>query len=461
MMTADMQTSQLDQAFSRIEAMAKRDGTDAELLVETGERLSIGVSAGDIDRFEAEQSCVAGLRIIFDGVEGYSWTESLEATDLENAYKEAFENAKFAVRGRTSGSDRVELFSGPPVAEDATLFNSSLGRISLEEKLDRARRLESVAKSVDSRIEKVPYNRYWESSSDHSIYNTRGVRARQRETASGGYSYVLAKQGEESRMAGESFYSRDAQTAPVDAVAKSSAEKAIGKLGSTAPTTGQYAVVLDREVVAELIELFAGYFSAKSVSERTSLFGDATKNELGKMVASPLVSLTDDPNLSGGVGNRPFDAEGAATKKTRLIEAGRLNAFLTNSFYSKKLNMPHTASATRSAKTQLQIGYSNLVLEPGNNTFEQLVSGSEPVIYVNDISGLHSGFRAGSGEFSLPAEGELWQNGKRVKSICNFVISGSVRELLNGVEKVSSRMSDCTRAVVAPDLRIKSLSIAG
>lgn len=456
--------AQLETCFSGISDIAKRDHAEVELLVEGGETLRLSVNEGKLEKFDSSQSHVGGLRVILNGVEGYCWTESLADDDLQAAYYEALENARFAARGRTAdqlATEAVEMFQPESkVVEDTSLFNDSLTSVSIDDKIARAIEIERRTKETDARIASVPYNSYGESSGEFLVFNSRGVRGRQRRTSVSGYSYCLAKQGDETRMAGESFFTRDASvvaSAVLDEVARTAAEKALSKLGASSPETGRYPIVIDRDVVAELFGLIVGYFSAKSVSEKTSIFGE----DLGKPIASPLLSLTDDPAISGGVGNQTFDAEGAPARKTELIRDGVLKSFLTNSVYAKKLRLPHTANASRSPKGELGIGPSNLIVAPGKDSFESLLKAYPKLIYVTDFTGYHAGFREGSGEFGFQSEGELFENGKRTKALCNFVVAGSIRELLSGVEKVSSRTTKIVSSVVAPDLLITSLSVAG
>ena len=179
------------------------------------------------------------------------------------------------------------------------------------------------------------------------------------------------------------------------------------------------------------------------------------------MIASPVVTFVDDPFLADGPAARAFDSEGAACQVTPLISAGRLSNFLTNSVLSRRLNLPHTASASRSAKSQLDVGISNLVITPGTQSLEQLLAKYPRVIYITDFTGYHAGYQDGSGDFSLQSEGELWQNGKRVKPLCNFVTSGNLLKVLKDIEAVSSRRLHPNSSVIAPDLLIPSLSIAG
>lgn len=458
----------MESKFRHLESLAKNDGVELELLVERGDALGLSVSKGKLEKFDSSQTQVGGIRVVLNGVEGYSWTESLETPDLEAAYRDALESARFTSRGE-SQAVRVELWGAghKKVDEDPSLFNDSSQKVPLESKIERAKLLESQSLGRDSRIANVPYNRYSETSGEIMIFNSKGVRARQRRSGVMGYTYCLAKSGEgstaESRMAGESFFTRNALNVPIDTVAASAAEKAVAKLGAVSPETGRYPIVIDCEVVAELFGLIADYFSAKSLAEKTTIYGKEKdpRANLGQTIGSPLLEIVDDPQLEGGVGNRPFDAEGVPTNKTTIVEKGILKNFLSNSVYAKRLGLSHTANASRSARSQLDVAPSNLVVKGGKETLQKLLASYPKVIYVTDFTGYHAGFQHGSGAFSFQSEGELWENGQRVSALCNFVVAGSIDEMLKGIEKVSSRQSPKTSNVVAPDLLISSLSVAG
>lgn len=452
-----MSASDFEKPFSKLETAARADGAEVELLVERSEIFSASFQKGRPEKFDASNSHCAGLRVIAHGYEGYSFSENLSEVALLEAYREAYKNAEFTARAGDT-SRKVELMdAGTPVPENEALRNESLGSLDVASKLDRAKTLEEAALAVDPRITSVPYNGYSESESEFQILNSRGVRRRQRKTSVTGYSYCLAKNGEEGRMAGESYFTRRSELFDAKEVARVAAEKAVAKLGATPPETGNYPVVIDAKVASSFLGLMLDSFSAKSVEEKTSLFAD----KLDQMIASPVLSFTDDPFLADGPAARAFDSEGAACQLTPLISKGRLANFLTNSVLAKRLKLPHTASASRSAKSQLDIGISNLVVAPGEQTLQQLLAKYPRVIYITDFTGYHSGYQDGSGDFSLQSEGELWENGKRIKPLCNFVTSGNILQVLHDIEAVSSRRLHPSSSVIAPDLLIPSLSIAG
>jgi hypothetical protein len=219
----------------------------------------------------------------------------------------------------------------------------------MAEKIQRAIDLEQLPKALDSRIGSVPYNAYNEYLSERFVFNSRGVRAHQKENYVYAYAYPLAKQGDDTRQGGEVYFGRDARNVPIQEIVKQAVEKTVSKLGATPPETGRYSIVIDRDQVVNLVGVIADYFSAKSVAEKTSIFS----GDRGQVIASPLFTLLDDPKIEGGMGNRSFDGEGAPTIANAIVDGGVLKNFMTNSVYAKRLGLPHTANAARSAKGSL------------------------------------------------------------------------------------------------------------
>jgi PmbA protein len=448
---------QIEPIFEKIERSAKADGCEVELLLEAGERFSVSFESGKLEKYDTSSSRCAGFRVIDHGYEGYSYSEDLSEAALMLAYRKALENAKFTAKA-ADPSRQVRLFrGGGDVAEMPELFNTSGSEMQVSEKIESARKLEAAAKEYDARIASVPYNAYVESEGEIQILTSAGIRRRQRYSGVHAYAYCIARQNEESRMSGESFFTRQARELKTEEVARVAAQRALEKLGATPPLTGNYPVVIDCEVASEIFGLISDYFSAKAVKERNSLFSD----ELGNAIASSKLTVVDDPFLKDGLGTRAFDSEGAASCKTTLIENGKLTGFLTNSVYAERMKLPHTASGSRGARGELDISISNMVVQKGQASLEDLLKRHPKLIFVTEFTGYHSGFTAGSGDFSLQAEGELWENGKRVRPLSNFVVSGNIRQLLLSIEDLSSRVRRPVSAVIAPDLLIRELSIAG
>jgi PmbA protein len=204
--------------------------------------------------------------------------------------------------------------------------------------------------------------------------------------------------------------------------------------------------------------MISSYFSAKEVHEGKSLF----EGKLGQQIASEKFELIDDPFEMKGTGVRPFDDEGAPSKKTDLIERGTLKNFLTNLEFASRMKLPHTSHAARGPSSSMDISPTNLVVQKGTKSLNELLSSSAKVVYLTNFSGgLHAGFKESTGDFSMPAEGFLYENGESVGPIDQFVMSGNVLDLLLEIVDLGDEYNEPGSSMICPDVLIKSLSFAG
>lgn len=455
-----MMLDQLNPILTKLSLRAKADSAEAEVLATAREGLSITSDKKRLGKFSSNLSLVAGVRVVKNGAEGYCSTEDLSEKALVQAYEEALANAEFNSKhgvadpdlkmiGKQTGYREIER---PDIAIDPS---------QIESKIQKAIELESACFERDKRVTAVAYNGYSETRAEVRVFNTNGVDQSYRDYSVSAYAYPLAKQGEETRMASEIFIARNPAEFNPKTLADAATDKAVAKLGSTQPLTGRYPILLDREPAESLIDFFLGYLSAKSVHEKLSVY----EGKLEQPVASKVFSLIDDPFLDEGIASRPFDSEGVPSKALTMVENGILKSYLLNSIYSRKLKMSNTGHASRSPMGTLDIGPSNSVVKPGVESREQLLKRHPKTIVITELMGLHAGFQEGSSDFSFQAEGELWENGKRVSPLSDFVVSGNLKEMMMNIEAVASwptgKAAAIDSSVVTPELLISELSIAG
>src|SRR5439155_12990157 len=122
--------------------------------------------------------------------------------------------------------------------------------------------------------------------------------------------------------------------------------------------------------------------------------------------------------LVDGLASGPFDGEGSPRRRLPLIEDGRLLTFLFDSRTARRAGRTTTASAERSSyRSPPSVGSSNLVVEPGADTLEELVRRAGDGLYVTDVVGLHSGVNPVSGTFSVGATGILIEGGELAEPV--------------------------------------------
>jgi PmbA protein len=446
-----MSASVMDKAVDAVLEIAQSKGYQLEVL--GAEKLSTAISyqGRKLEQFQFSETRQLGVRLIDGQHEGVAYTESLDPDSLESVVSEARENARMIKREWIS-----ELHSASSLPDLKGIYNPLLEDVAVEKKLDAAAGLESAALDYDTRITNVAYARYGDTRMQSWIANTRGLRGSYRLNACYAYAHCLAKDGDAGVMAGDFELHRGFDKLDTKRIAETAARKTLERLGADRPATGKYTIVFENRVAEDLVGMIAGYFSGKSVDDKTSPLA----GKLGQKIFSEQITLTDDPHFIEGQGSRPFDDEGYATQKTALIENGRVNAFLTNSVLARKLKLAHTASAARAPSTDLDVTMSNLLVKPGTHTLESLLNADSKVILITDIMG-KAGFRAASGDFSLPVEGQLYENGKRVAPLKDFLISGNILQLFSAVEAVGQDVMLPTGHTVSPSLLVRGLNVAG
>ncbi|MGZ3743230.1 MAG: TldD/PmbA family protein [Pseudobdellovibrionaceae bacterium] len=443
----------LKETFNNIIEEARREGAKVELLVSGGENLSLEYSQRKLEKFESTQSQMAGFRVALGASQGYAYTENLSKEALFRAYKEALSNAKTL---KSSEAQEIPFAKPQTVKNMAEFFNPE--EISMDRKMEVAKLLEEICLIQDPRIQSVPYSGYNEGLSFKRVLNSEGLDQEFKQNYYSGYSYSLAKEGEDSKMGGESFFARSFKDIKAEEVAKEGVRKALSLLGAQKLKTGNYAVVIDRAQFRTVMMMFAGYLSAKDVYEEKSLF----KGRLNQKIASEKFQLIDDPFDVRGTAARPFDSEGAASQKTVVFEKGVLKNLLTNLEYARKLNLPHTAHASRTPASAMDISPTNLVLEKGTKTLQEMLSKYEKVIHLTEFTGsLHSGFKESTGDFSMPAEGFLYEKGKMMGPVDQFVMSGNILDLLLEIDELGNEYAKPGNSLLCPDVLVKSLSFAG
>lgn len=108
---------------------------------------------------------------------------------------------------------------------------------------------------------------------------------------------------------------------------------------------------------------------------------------LGKVVASPLVSIYDDPSLPGGFGSYYFDDEGWLASPTQIVEAGILRRGITDLYSATVLGLERTANGRRQDFTRKAYArMSNTFFGRGETPVSDLFAQVEDGVYLEKWS---------------------------------------------------------------------------
>ena len=145
-----------------------------------------------------------------------------------------------------------------------------------------------------------------------------------------------------------------------------------------------------------------------SVAKKASVFHD----QMGEMIASPIVNAVDDGTMANEWGSINIDDEGMPTQRTQLIKDGRLTNFLTDRIGAQQTGYARSGSGRReSYKFAPASRMRNTFIEPGEDSIGDMIASIDKGIYASHMGG--GSVQPGTGEFNFAVtEGYYIENGK-------------------------------------------------
>lgn len=236
-------------------------------------------------------------------------------------------------------------------------------------------------------------------------------------------------------------------------IGRTAGERAVKRLNPRKASTGRVPVVFEPRVASTLIGHLVAAINGEAVARRTSFLAD----KLGERLLRDGICIIDDPLRRRGLRSQPFDAEGVAGRPIALVENGVLKSFVLDSATGRELGMATTGHAQRGVSSAPSPGPTNLHLEAGTRTPEQLISDITEGFYVVDLIG--RGVNLVTGDYSRGAAGFWIENGELTYPVSEVTIAGHLLELYRGLEPASDLAF--RYGVNAPTVRLEGLTVAG
>ena len=427
--------------------------TSAELYLSCGQVRTLSRREGEREGLEASEIDGAGVRVARDGRVGFASAGGADLAAIKDLYALALEQLPHAA------PDRRRVFPGPQTGgEDeslaVTLWDEKLFSAPWTDVEARLIEAEAAAKSQPG-VAKVLRCEYGESRGTTVVAGTSGLLASERGGSASVSLVVAAEDGAEVQL-GEG-YRAERRAAALDfaAAGREAGRRAGSLLGARRAAAGKRAVLFEPWVGGEFLELLAELLSAAEVQGGRSLLAD----KIGRLVASPLVTLRDDPRRHGGLGSSRFDDEGLPTRDKAMIEAGILRGYFHDTASAARAGVISNGCAYRGSYKDLPApGASNLYLAPGTLKREELIAGTPSGILVSEVLGMHM-VDPVSGAFSVGISGISIEKGLLARPIKGAMMSGQFLDLLAGVDGVADDLS-FEGSLGAPTFRAAALDIA-
>ncbi len=194
-----------------------------------------------------------------------------------------------------------------------------------------------------------------------------------------------------------------------------------------------------------------------SVHKKSSRF----LNKVGEKIFSEKITIYDDPRNKDAISYSFYDFDGIPTRKTTIVDKGRLREFLWNYYWAKLAGTESTGNGFRAPRTgEYDIRAINLTIEPGKRPLSDIIGDISRGVYVMSFQGVHS-TNPDSGMFSVMANPAFYIEDGEIKGcLLGAAITDNVDSVFSRVEEVSStvmyNMTTTLPWVLVKNIRITS-----
>ena len=431
-------------------AKAKRAGADAaDAVFVSGTSLSVAMRLGETEKVERAEGQDLGLRVFVGTKQASVSTSDTEPEALAQLVDRAVAMAREVPEDPYCGIADPELIADAPKALDSCdSFEPETGEL-----MSWARRAEDCARAVDGVTNSEGAEASW-SRNRIALAISNGFAGRREESRFGLAASVLA--GEGTGMERDYEYSSAVHAKDLDdpkEIGRKAGERAVRRLNPQKLETGAMPVVYDPRVSRSLIGHLASAINGSGVARGTSFL----KDKMGERLFAEGINIVEDPHRHRGLKSKTFDAEGLPTTWKRIIDGGRLTTWLLDLRAARQLGLTPTGHAARGTGGPPSPSVTNLYLEAGQQSPEDLMADIKDGIYVTELIGM--GINGVTGDYSRGAAGFRIENGKLTEPVSEVTVAGNLIDMfahLTPADDLSFKYG-----TDAPTIRIDGMTVAG
>jgi PmbA protein len=210
--------------------------------------------------------------------------------------------------------------------------------------------------------------------------------------------------------------------------------------------------LFDPRIAGSLLTHFAAAITGGAIARK----GSFLLGKLGEKIFAETVRIVDDPLRIRGLRSRPFDGEGLPVARMDLVSDGILRTWTAESASARQLGIEPTGHAVRGASGPPGAGPSNLFIEPGGRSREELLADFPEALLVTELIG--QGINYVTGDYSRGAAGFMVRNGEIAEPVAEITIASNLLDMFATLEPGSDL--EFRRGIDAPTLLIPEMTVA-
>ncbi|MBM4263014.1 MAG: TldD/PmbA family protein [Deltaproteobacteria bacterium] len=450
-----MERPELTQELGReILAKAKsRGATAGDVVMVEGDSFFVTVRMGEVEKISQSGEKRLGLRLFLGNSSASASTSDISRDAIDKLIDDTVQMARATAQDPSGGLPAKELLARN--VPDLALLDDAGGTLSVDERIQMALDLEKAALSHDPRITNSEGAEFSNGSGRVIYASSEGFAGEYRGSTYGISVAPVAK--ENGSMQRDYWYSSNRRFDRLEspqAVGKRAAERTVRRLGARKVATCEVPIIFEPEIAGSLLRNLSSAISGYALYKGASFLA----GKLGEQIASENVTVIDDGTIAGALGSKPFDAEGLPISKKVIVENGKLQSYLLDTYSGKKLGMPSTGNASRSVGEPPGVSPTNFYFAAGTHGPEEIIGSVKNGFYVTELIGF--GVNMVTGDYSRGAAGLWIENGKLTYPVEEVTIAGNLKEIFKNIEMVGSDLEMRGR-IASPTIKISKMTVAG
>ena len=418
--------------------------------------MGIDILKGEVSSDENSVTSTLSFRGLKNGQMGYCSTNILNDDSIDFLLKSAMENCEVL-----NDEDPQFIYCDE---DNKDLYFSQITDAYAKNTYKRFEELglglEKAILALDERIDAVDILSINCGTGPFLIINSKGLHS-YRDTD--GISLVASGRAIDAdgsvKSGGHYWIGKDIDDFDQEKFLKKFKENLIGKMGAKSVKAGSYKTILRNEAFQQFFMVFFGNFLATTMQRGLSLLADKE----GTKIASDALTVKECPMLEKALTKIPFDDEGVLTTEKAIIDKGTFATALYDLKSAYKAGRQSTGNGFRAGSAVSEMP-TNLVVEPGEKDLAGLMEEVGEGIMLTDLSGLHAGVNAISGDFSLLCEGYLIEGGKKGRPVEQITVAGNFYDVIKSIKSVGNDIINLPSGEAeffTPSVYVGELAISG
>lgn len=438
-----------DLAMRALDTARTRGASYADVRVVRRRSESVTVRNENVEGLAADETLGFGVRVIVEGFWGFA---SSHRMSLEEASRVAAQAVRVARASATVRGPRADIGPPSPVTDTyRSTFQKDPFAVSLEDKIALLLKANEAMQRIQG-IVMAESNLYCQRE-EKTFGSSEGSYIEQEMVETGcGIEATAVSEGEVQQRSYPNSVGRHQGTEgwefverwDLPANATRVAEEAVALLTAKPCPPGVTTLILDGSQVALQVHESCGHaieldrvLGTEAAFAGTSFL---TTDKLGSFqYGSPVVNLTADATIPGGLGTFGYDDEGIPAHRTPIVRDGIFLGYLTSRETAAALGQTSNGAMRASGWNRIPlIRMTNVNLEPGEWTLQDLIADTEEGIYMETNRSWSIDDRRLNFQFGTEIAREI-KKGKLGELIKNATYTGITPQFWGSCDAVCNR----------------------